>query len=129
MDYFQLPQYTYLIANREDANWFSIKANMAQIKFEVKHEDYFYRFELFGQVDKLVKFKKDWDDYKALKDPISVCDYLIAVNQVNNPPKSFEVITGIPWGLRSNNFGGDSYKLKIASERQGHYELNQVKIK
>ena len=90
--YFWEVQTTWHIQDNTSANYFLILCKSNNLQFELTHEDCFYRIDVEGNTDNLIKLKKDWDFRKSVIDPINPAAYLIATEDANRKIDSYETI-------------------------------------
>lgn len=118
MNYFEIDQSTWNIADNISANWFAILCKMNNLNFEVFAEEFFYRFEISGKYADKIKLKYAWDARKEINQPMNICDYMIANRDANKVLESYEVVTIGEGGLKNG------FPLRITGDRQPNYEIN-----
>jgi len=77
-NYFWQVQTTWYIQDNTSANWFLILCKINNLEYQIVPEEFFYRIEVEGKTDNLLKLKSDWDFRKSINDPLNPADYLIA---------------------------------------------------
>lgn len=123
-EYFEDPQHDWIIAGPLEANRFCILAKALGIEFTYEKEEYFYSFNLIGNVSQMRKFKEQWQDFKFENKPIDYFAYSKAHEIVDSQTEE-----NLPTYLaKSKNWKRVSFcDLHIYSPRQKNYELNQIR--